>query len=35
VLVLFLIFKWSLSWRADQVESYLVRPDKVTVASIL
>jgi type VI secretion system protein ImpK len=35
LLLLFLVYKWSLSWRADQLESFLASPESVIAVAIL
>jgi len=35
LLLLFLVYKWSLSWRADQVESFIARPETTIAATAL
>jgi type VI secretion system protein ImpK len=34
LLLLFVVYKWSLSWRADQVESFVPRPEIITTATL-
>jgi uncharacterized protein YpmS len=35
LLLLFLVYKWSLSWRADQLESFMASPESTNAATIL